>query len=113
MLRPWRVVIDPGQLEQILMNLVVNARDAMPAGGRLTIETRIVQLGATKDHAPAKPATRSICVSTRNGYRLWNPAEVQDKIFEPFFNQRALAKVLGWAWQWSMVLVNNQALRHR
>ena len=79
---------DPGQLEQVVVNLVVNARDAMPKGGRLTIETRDAELapedaGRSVD-APAGPYVVLSVSDTGTGMT----AEVQEHIFEPFFTTK-------------------------
>ncbi len=92
---PVRVFFDPGQVEQILMNLVVNARDAMPSGGRLTIETRTIQLGtetdiATTDLAPGQYALLRV---TDTGCGIAN--DIKDKIFEPFFTTKGVGKGTG------------------
>jgi two-component system cell cycle sensor histidine kinase/response regulator CckA len=84
------VAADPGQIEQIVMNLVVNARDAMPSGGRLSIETSNVmfdspyQLRASEAQLAAG-AYVVIAVSD-NGTGM--PAQVQARIFEPFFTTK-------------------------
>jgi PAS domain S-box-containing protein len=92
---PVRVVIDPGQLEQVLMNLVVNARDAMPSGGHLTIETRIVHVESGMDSsARALPPGRyaSLTVSD-TGCGI--SGDVRNKIFEPFFTTKDVGKGTG------------------
>jgi PAS domain S-box-containing protein len=86
---------DPGQLEQVLMNLVVNARDAMPTGGRLRVETRAV---AHAPDDPARPPGRrpgwyaELCVSD-TGHGMTD--EVKGKVFEPFFTTKGVGKGTG------------------
>jgi len=84
---PIRIKADPGQLEQVLMNLMVNARDAMPTGGRLTIETTTVAPGA----GDATPFAH-LSVSD-NGQGMTD--EVKGKIFEPFFTTKGVGKGTG------------------
>lgn len=83
-----RVKADPGQLEQVIMNLAINARDAMPDGGRLVIETRNVELddAYVREH-PGSAAGRFIAVSVSDTGLGISP-EVQPRIFEPFFTTK-------------------------
>ncbi|MEV4709329.1 PAS domain S-box protein [Actinoplanes sp. NPDC049316] len=82
------VMADPGQLEQVLINLAVNARDAMPSGGHITIDTAAVQVDA--DHPAARtglepgPYVRIRVSDTGTGM----PREVIDKAFDPFFTTK-------------------------
>jgi PAS domain S-box-containing protein len=84
---PWSARIDTGQLEQVLMNLVVNARDAMPAGGELRIATRNETLGRPSDRDDVPEAGR-YAVLTVSDTGCGIAAEVLPKIFEPFFTTK-------------------------
>ncbi|HEY1186653.1 MAG TPA: PAS domain S-box protein, partial [Gemmata sp.] len=92
---PVPVVIDPGQFEQVLMNLAVNARDAMPTGGRLTLETRCVDLdsGSGRSHPDLPPGRYAALRVADTGCGM--SPEVRDKIFEPFFTTKGVGKGTG------------------
>jgi two-component system, cell cycle sensor histidine kinase and response regulator CckA len=90
---PLAVMADPGQLQEVLMNLAVNARDAMPDGGRLTIETAAVTLeqNALAPDLPAGPYALLTVSDTGCGMT----AEVQQHIFEPFFTTKDVGQGTG------------------
>lgn len=82
------VLVDPGQAEQILMNLAVNSRDAMPTGGRLTIETDNVVLGESDESRQIGVATGPHVVLSVSDTGVGMDAVTQSRIFEPFFTTK-------------------------
>lgn len=89
-----RVKADPGQLEQVLMNLVVNARDAMPNGGRITIATSNVNLDHNDHLESGIPSGRYTLLTVRDA-GTGMTEEVRSHLFEPFFTTKETGKGTG------------------
>ncbi len=90
----WTILVDPSQLENALLNLCINARDAMPEGGRISVETQNVRLDARnasgRDLAPGDYVALSV---TDNGMGM--PPHVMERIFDPFFTTKPLGMGTG------------------
>jgi signal transduction histidine kinase/ActR/RegA family two-component response regulator len=89
----WPARVDPGQLEQVIVNLAVNGRDAMPAGGRLTLATRNVVLAAAAER-PDLPAGEYAELAVTDAGTGIAP-DIIGRIFEPFFTTKPLGQGTG------------------
>jgi PAS domain S-box-containing protein len=92
---PRKVKVDPAQLESAILNLSINARDAMSKGGKLTIGIGLQHLGLLDTYIinDIQPGDYAVVTVTDSGHGM--PANLQDKIFEPFFTTKAVGRGSG------------------
>jgi signal transduction histidine kinase len=91
----WRAMVDPNQLATALLNLSLNARDAMPNGGKLTLETGNVHLDESSATANSDVAPGPYVMIAVSDTGAGIPAAIRDKVFEPFFTTKATGKGTG------------------
>jgi CheY-like chemotaxis protein len=101
------VVVDPTQIHQVLMNLCVNARDAMPAGGRLTISSALVEVDREliETHPAAVPGPHVLIAVTDTGIGI--APDIVDKIYDPFFTTKAFGEGTGLGLSTSLGIVRS------
>ncbi len=92
---PWNVKADPGQIEQVLMNIAINARDAMPDGGKLTIETSNILLEEDRAAGQFSLPSGAYVVVAVSDTGVGMDKETASKIFEPFFTTKERGKGTG------------------
>ena len=92
---PAKVMADRGQLQQVIMNLVINARDAMPRGGTLTIETSLASLDAARADDPSEGAPGPHVVVAVSDTGTGMDEATRQRAFEPFFTTKELGKGTG------------------
>jgi PAS domain S-box-containing protein len=103
----WPVTGDPTQLHQVLLNLCVNARDAMPSGGKLSIqvENMLVDETYANMNLEARPGPYVIIVVADTGMGI--PKEIQDRIFDPFFTTKEPGKGTGLGLSTTLAIVKS------
>ncbi|MGA2852864.1 MAG: PAS domain S-box protein [Verrucomicrobiota bacterium] len=103
----WLLTGDPTQIEQVLLNLCVNARDAMPRGGKLSLQVENKMLDETRvgANSEAKPGPYVVISVTDTGAGMTK--EIQDRIFEPFFTTKELGKGTGLGLSTSLAIVKS------
>jgi len=91
----WPALVDPTRLTTALLNLAINARDAMSKGGKLTLETKNVELDASYAgaHHEVEPGSYVMIAVSDTGAGI--PEAIRDKVFEPFFSTKAIGKGTG------------------
>ncbi|HEY8607709.1 MAG TPA: ATP-binding protein [Noviherbaspirillum sp.] len=89
----WPVACDPNQLENALLNLAINARDAMPGGGTLTVETRKLVIGESQQEKDMPPGEYAMLSVSDTGTGM--PPDVAARAFDPFFTTKAVGKGTG------------------
>jgi CheY-like chemotaxis protein len=103
----WTIIGDPTQLQQVLLNLCVNARDAMPDGGKLSIHMENALLDETfaSMNPESKPGPHVLIHVTDNGVGI--PKKIQDKIFDPFFTTKEPGKGTGLGLSTTLAIVKS------
>jgi len=104
---PWTVIGDPTQLHQIILNLCVNARDAMPSGGTLTIRLAHTAIEPARSHSDPDVRPGSYLVISVSDTGTGIPDDIREKIFEPFFTTKEVGKGTGLGLSTSIAIVRS------